>query len=37
MGSVWYLYVPGAIVIIIGLAYVALEFVPQIEPPANMR
>jgi len=36
-GSSWYQYVPGALVALIGLAYVALEFVPSIEPPANMR
>lgn len=29
--------IAGAIVGIIGIAYVALEFVPSIEPPANMR
>lgn len=27
----------GGIVGIVGIAYVALEFVPSIEPPANMR
>jgi len=30
-------YVAGSIVGIIGIAYVALEFVPSIEPPQNMR
>ncbi|KAL4887595.1 COPI-coated vesicle protein [Aspergillus karnatakaensis] len=30
-------YVSGSIIGVIGLAYVALEFVPSIEPPANMR
>lgn len=29
--------IAGSIIGIIGLAYVALEFVPSIEPPANMR
>ncbi|KAH6688053.1 COPI associated protein [Plectosphaerella plurivora] len=29
--------IAGTIVGVIGLAYVVLEFVPQIEPPANMR
>lgn len=29
--------IAGGIVGIIGIAYVALEFVPSIEPPANMR
>ncbi len=27
----------GAIIAIVGVAYVALEFIPSIEPPANMR
>ena len=30
-------YIPAAIVAFIGLVYIALEFVPSIEPPANMR
>lgn len=30
-------YIAGGIVGVTGLAYVALEFVPSIEPPANMR
>ncbi|GKT48618.1 golgi apparatus membrane protein TVP15 [Colletotrichum spaethianum] len=29
--------IAGSIVGLIGVAYVVLEFVPQIEPPANMR
>ncbi|KAI9840203.1 MAG: Late Golgi vesicles protein [Thelocarpon superellum] len=29
--------IAGAIVGIIGVAYVVLEFIPQIEPPQNMR
>lgn len=29
--------IAGSIVGIIGVAYVVLEFIPQIEPPANMR
>lgn len=29
--------IAGSIVGIIGLGYIALEFVPSIEPPANMR
>ncbi|QPG94870.1 hypothetical protein C2857_007181 [Epichloe festucae Fl1] len=29
--------IAGAIVCIIGLGYIALEFVPSIEPPSNMR
>jgi len=30
-------YIPAAIVAFIGLTYIVLEFVPSIEPPANMR
>ncbi|KAI1505371.1 Golgi apparatus membrane protein TVP15 [Biscogniauxia marginata] len=33
----WTRYVAGAIVGLTGVAYCALEFVPSIEPPANMR
>lgn len=29
--------ISGAVVGIIGIAYIALEFIPSIEPPANMR
>ncbi|KAI1650648.1 COPI associated [Daldinia loculata] len=29
--------IAGSIVGIVGLGYIALEFVPSIEPPANMR
>ncbi|KAI0852963.1 COPI associated [Daldinia vernicosa] len=29
--------IAGSIVGLVGLAYIALEFVPSIEPPANMR
>jgi len=29
--------IAGSLVGLIGVAYVALEFVPSIEPPANMR
>lgn len=29
--------IAGGIVGIVGIAYVVLEFVPSIEPPANMR
>lgn len=35
--NVWYKWLPGSILAIIGLGYIALEFVPSIEPPANMR
>jgi hypothetical protein len=37
VGSGWYHYIPGAIVGLIGIAYVVLEYIPSIEPPANMR
>jgi len=36
-GDKFWNYIPAAIVAFIGLAYIALEFVPSIEPPANMR
>ncbi|KAF2240106.1 COPI associated [Viridothelium virens] len=36
-GEGWYHWVPGTIVGIIGIGYVVLEFIPSIEPPANMR
>lgn len=29
--------IAGTIVGVVGLGYCALEFVPQIEPPSNMR
>ncbi|RAQ99517.1 COPI associated [Stemphylium lycopersici] len=37
VGERWFRIVPGTIVGIIGVAYAALEFIPSIEPPANMR
>lgn len=33
----WTKYIIGGIIILVGIAYVALEYVPSIEPPANMR
>jgi COPI associated protein len=30
-------WLPGGIVGVIGIAYAVLEFIPSIEPPANMR
>ncbi|KAI8633426.1 COPI associated protein-domain-containing protein [Xylariaceae sp. FL1651] len=33
----WTHFVPGAIIGLTGVGYVALEFVPSIEPPVNMR
>jgi len=29
--------IAGSIVAVIGVGYIALEFIPSIEPPANMR
>ena len=37
VGEKWFRIVPGTLVGIIGIGYAALEFVPSIEPPANMR
>jgi putative Mn2+ efflux pump MntP len=37
VGNKWWKWVAGIIISIVGLAYIALEFVPSIEPPANMR
>ncbi|KAF2785730.1 COPI associated [Melanomma pulvis-pyrius CBS 109.77] len=37
VGDHWYRTVPGTIVGIVGLGYCVLEFIPSIEPPANMR
>lgn len=37
LGTNWYNYIPGTLVALTGLIYIALEFVPSIEPPANMR
>ncbi|SPN99669.1 related to TVP15 Tlg2-Vesicle Protein [Cephalotrichum gorgonifer] len=34
--STWFI-ITGSVVGIIGVAYVVLEFVPSVEPPANMR
>ena len=37
MGTHWSKYVAGSLVAFVGIGYIALEFVPSIEPPANMR
>jgi hypothetical protein len=37
LGDQWYKYVTGAIVGVVGVVYVVLEYIPSIEPPANMR
>jgi hypothetical protein len=33
----WTRIAPGSVIALVGIAYVALEFIPSIEPPANMR
>ena len=30
-------YIAGSVPVLVGLGYIVLEFVPSIEPPANMR
>jgi hypothetical protein len=35
--NVWYKWLPGGIVMAVGVGYVVLEYIPSIEPPANMR
>lgn len=37
MGDNWWKYTSGSLVALVGVIYIALEFVPSIEPPANMR
>ncbi|KAI9668055.1 MAG: Late Golgi vesicles protein [Bathelium mastoideum] len=37
VGDRWFKWVAGTVVGIIGIGYVILEFIPSIEPPANMR
>ncbi|KAK7187522.1 hypothetical protein DPSP01_003799 [Paraphaeosphaeria sporulosa] len=37
VGDGWWRIIPGTIVGVVGLAYIVLEFIPSIEPPANMR
>ncbi|EMC91717.1 hypothetical protein BAUCODRAFT_38826 [Baudoinia panamericana UAMH 10762] len=37
MGYRWWRYTAGSLIVAVGLAYIALQFVPSIEPPANMR
>ncbi|KAK3049740.1 hypothetical protein LTR09_008916 [Extremus antarcticus] len=37
MGDNWWKYAAGTLIALVGAGYVALEFVPSIEPPANMR
>ena len=37
MGDSWWKYAAGSIIALVGIGYIALEYVPSIEPPANMR
>ncbi|KAF2736149.1 COPI associated [Polyplosphaeria fusca] len=37
VGDKWFRIIPGTVVGVVGLAYVVLEYIPSIEPPANMR
>jgi len=37
MGDNWWKYTAGSIITFIGIGYAVLEFIPSIEPPANMR
>jgi hypothetical protein len=32
-----WVFIPGLLVMFVGTAYVVLEYIPSIEPPANMR
>ncbi|KAF2723852.1 COPI associated [Polychaeton citri CBS 116435] len=33
----WYKWTTGGVLALIGIAYIVLEYIPSIEPPANMR
>ena len=37
LGDYWWKSAAGALIGLVGIGYIALEFVPSIEPPANMR
>ncbi|KAF7543296.1 hypothetical protein G7Z17_g10851 [Cylindrodendrum hubeiense] len=37
LGQMWLSKIAGTIVGVVGIGYVALEFIPSIEPPSNMR
>ncbi|KAF2240988.1 COPI associated [Trematosphaeria pertusa] len=37
VGEKWFRIVPGTLVGVVGVGYVVLEYIPSIEPPANMR
>lgn len=37
MGDNPFKYIVGTVIVLIGIGYVVLEYIPSIEPPANMR
>jgi len=37
LGNAWYKNLAGGLVMLVGIGYVVFEFIPSIEPPANMR
>ncbi len=37
MDGHWWKYVVGTVIGVVGIGYVVLEYIPSIEPPANMR
>jgi hypothetical protein len=37
VGEKWFRILPGTLVGVVGIGYAVLEFIPSIEPPANMR
>jgi len=37
VGPGWYRIIPGTLVGVVGIGYAVLEYIPSIEPPANMR
>jgi hypothetical protein len=37
VGDSWYKWVAGTLVGLVGIGYAVLEYIPSIEPPANMR
>ena len=37
VGGSWWKNADGALVGLVGIGYAVLEYIPSIEPPANMR
>lgn len=37
VGPRWFRILPGTLVGAVGIVYAILEYIPSIEPPANMR